>query len=141
MLKACKSIYPQIGHKINPARSDCRLNGQIAGLKPSLRSVTPGKLHSKSPWGKGSKPLSTVQRFEVALKGAGADSAATKREYRGVNVLMLWAAAEITGYQDGRWATFKQWLKWMPRCAEARRERHEAGHGSPSATGADVKRG
>ena len=128
MLKACKSIYPQIGHKINPARSDCRLNGQIAGLKPSLRSVTPGKLHSQSPWGKGSKPLSTVQRFEVALKGAGADSAATKREYRGVNVLMLWAAAEITGYQDGRWATFKQWLKWMPRCAEARRERHEAGH-------------
>jgi hypothetical protein len=36
-------------------------------------------------------------------------NAATKREYRGVNVLMLWAAAEITGYQDGRWATFKQW--------------------------------
>jgi antirestriction protein ArdC len=36
-------------------------------------------------------------------------NAATKREYRGVNVLMLWAAAEITGYQDGRWASFKQW--------------------------------
>jgi hypothetical protein len=36
-------------------------------------------------------------------------NAATKREYRGVNVLMLWASAEITGYQDGRWATFKQW--------------------------------
>jgi hypothetical protein len=26
-----------------------------------------------------------------------------------VNVLMLWAAAEITSYQDGRWASFKQW--------------------------------
>jgi hypothetical protein len=36
-------------------------------------------------------------------------NAATKREYRGVNVLMLWAAAEITGYQDGRWASFRQW--------------------------------
>jgi antirestriction protein ArdC len=36
-------------------------------------------------------------------------NAATRREYRGVNVLMLWAAAEITGYQDGRWASFKQW--------------------------------
>ncbi len=36
-------------------------------------------------------------------------NAATKREYRGVDVLMLCAAAEITGYQDGRWATFKQW--------------------------------
>ena len=34
---------------------------------------------------------------------------ATKREYRGVNVLMRWVAAEITGYQDGRWASFKQW--------------------------------
>ena len=38
-------------------------------------------------------------------------NAATKREYQGVNVLMLWAAAEITGYQDGRWASFKQWQK------------------------------
>lgn len=36
-------------------------------------------------------------------------NAATRREYRGVNVLMLWAAAEITGYQDGRWPSFKQW--------------------------------
>jgi antirestriction protein ArdC len=37
-------------------------------------------------------------------------NAATRREYRGVNVLILWAAAEITGYQDGRWASFKQWI-------------------------------
>jgi hypothetical protein len=22
---------------------------------------------------------------------------------------MSWVAAEITGYQDGRWASFKQW--------------------------------
>ncbi len=29
-------------------------------------------------------------------------SAATRREHRGVNVLMLWASAEITGSQDGR---------------------------------------
>jgi len=36
-------------------------------------------------------------------------NAATRREYRGVNVLMSWVAAEITGYQDGRWASFKQW--------------------------------
>ena len=28
---------------------------------------------------------------------------------RNGDLLMLWAAAEITGYQDGRWATFKQW--------------------------------
>jgi antirestriction protein ArdC len=36
-------------------------------------------------------------------------NATTRREYRGVNVLMLWAAAEITGYKDGRWASFKRW--------------------------------
>lgn len=36
-------------------------------------------------------------------------NAATRREYRGVNVLMLWASAEITGKKDGRWASFKQW--------------------------------
>ncbi len=36
-------------------------------------------------------------------------NATTRREYRGVNLLMLWAAAEITGYKDGRWASFKRW--------------------------------
>ncbi len=25
---------------------------------------------------------------------------------------MLWAATEITGYQDGRWARFKQWQQF-----------------------------
>jgi len=35
--------------------------------------------------------------------------AAISLESRGVNVLMLWAAAEITGYQAGRWRSFKQW--------------------------------
>ena len=37
------------------------------------------------------------------------ENAATRREYRGVNMLMLWAAAEISCYEDGRWANFKQW--------------------------------
>ncbi|WP_051017108.1 ArdC family protein [Cyanobium gracile] len=36
-------------------------------------------------------------------------NAASRREYRGVNVLMLWVSAEIAGYQDGRWASFRQW--------------------------------
>ena len=35
-------------------------------------------------------------------------NAATKREYRGVNMLMLRAAAEITSYKDGRWASLEQ---------------------------------
>ena len=36
-------------------------------------------------------------------------NAAIRRAYRGVNVLMLWASAEITGKKNGRWASFKQW--------------------------------
>ena len=34
---------------------------------------------------------------------------ATGRAYRGVNVLLLWAAAEAQGYSSGRWATYRQW--------------------------------
>lgn len=36
-------------------------------------------------------------------------NAVTKRPYRGINVLILWATAETRGYQSGTWATFKQW--------------------------------
>ena len=28
--------------------------------------------------------------------------------YRGVNILMLWASAEISGFSSERWMTFKQ---------------------------------
>lgn len=44
---------------------------------------------------------------------AGASSypvnARTKARYRGVNVLMCWAAAMGEGYATSEWATFKQW--------------------------------
>lgn len=33
----------------------------------------------------------------------------TGRAYRGVNVLLLWAAAEASGYDSPLWATYKQW--------------------------------
>lgn len=36
-------------------------------------------------------------------------NAATKRRYRGMNVLMLWLTEEIKGYDYPVWATFKQW--------------------------------
>lgn len=29
--------------------------------------------------------------------------------YRGINKLLLWAAAESAGYPSGRWATYRQW--------------------------------
>jgi antirestriction protein ArdC len=36
-------------------------------------------------------------------------NAVSRRPYRGINMLLLWAAAEIGGYSSGRWGTFRQW--------------------------------
>jgi antirestriction protein ArdC len=36
-------------------------------------------------------------------------NAHTKKPYRGVNVVALWAAADAHGYGSGIWATYKQW--------------------------------
>jgi antirestriction protein ArdC len=36
-------------------------------------------------------------------------NALSKKPYRGVNVLALWAAAEAKGYPTGLWGTHKQW--------------------------------
>ena len=36
-------------------------------------------------------------------------NAVSKKPYRGVNVLLLWAIAQDKGYKSGRWATYKQW--------------------------------
>jgi antirestriction protein ArdC len=36
-------------------------------------------------------------------------NASSKRAYRGINVLILWAAALDRGYVGGMWATYEQW--------------------------------
>lgn len=36
-------------------------------------------------------------------------NAVSGRTYRGINRLLLWAAAENAGYPSGRWATYRQW--------------------------------
>lgn len=36
-------------------------------------------------------------------------NAVSKRPYRGINVLILWATADEKGYTSGTWATYKQW--------------------------------
>jgi antirestriction protein ArdC len=33
----------------------------------------------------------------------------SKKPYRGINTLCLWAAAESKGYESGEWGTYKQW--------------------------------
>lgn len=37
------------------------------------------------------------------------ENAVTKRAYRGVNILMLWAAAQMRGFPVARWASYRQW--------------------------------
>src|SRR5437870_3647960 len=34
---------------------------------------------------------------------------ASKKPYRGINTLCLWAAAQAKGYESGEWATYQQW--------------------------------
>src|SRR5437762_1388141 len=34
---------------------------------------------------------------------------ASKKPYRGINTLCLWAAAQAKGYERGEWATYNQW--------------------------------
>ena len=36
-------------------------------------------------------------------------NAASRRQYRGVNLLLLWLLAEHHGYTSGEWATYNQW--------------------------------
>lgn len=36
-------------------------------------------------------------------------NAISRRPYRGINTLLLWAAAELDGHSSGRWATYRQW--------------------------------
>src|SRR6185312_6445058 len=33
----------------------------------------------------------------------------SRKAYRGINTLCLWAAAESKGYESGEWGTYKQW--------------------------------
>ena len=37
-------------------------------------------------------------------------NATTSAHYRGMNILMLWMAADIAGYKSGSWATYRQWV-------------------------------
>jgi len=51
-------------------------------------------------------------------------NAVTKRPYRGINVLILWATAEARGYQSGKWATFKQWQELGAQVKKGEKSAH-----------------
>jgi antirestriction protein ArdC len=50
-------------------------------------------------------------KFEMPWRTFGAlpSNARNKRRYRGINVLVLWAAASQHGYKTPLWATYQQW--------------------------------
>jgi antirestriction protein ArdC len=35
----------------------------------------------------------------------------SRKPYRGINTVCLWAAAHARGYERGEWATYQQWLE------------------------------
>jgi antirestriction protein ArdC len=42
----------------------------------------------------------------------------SRKAYRGINTVCLWAAAQAKGYESGEWGTYKQ---WQDRCAQVRK--------------------
>jgi antirestriction protein ArdC len=62
-----------------------------------VRAIEEGAGTYKMPWRtSGGFPNSPV-------------NAVSKRPYRGVNILVLWATAQAKGYKSGTWATYRQW--------------------------------
>ena len=40
---------------------------------------------------------------------------ASKKAYRGINVLALWATADEKGFSAGVWGTYRQWVRRVSR--------------------------
>jgi antirestriction protein ArdC len=47
----------------------------------------------------------------------------SKKPYRGINTVCLWAASQAQGYERGEWGTYQQWQERGPRSARAKRPR------------------
>lgn len=62
-----------------------------------IQAIEAGAQHCRLPW-----HISEADCFAPI-------NATSKRPYRGVNVLILWAAAIVAGYESGFWATYRQW--------------------------------
>jgi len=51
-------------------------------------------------------------------------NAVSKRPYRGINIVILWAIAEARGYKSGTWATFKQWQEMGAQVRKGEKSAH-----------------
>src|SRR5690606_15997607 len=64
-----------------------------ATLDRLLADIESGKLDWKKTWIGGGLPSNYT----------------TRRHYNGINILLLWIAAQSAGYPTQEWATYKQW--------------------------------
>jgi antirestriction protein ArdC len=91
----CSSNHPKStgGNTLNTEKKDIyqRVTDQI------VKAIEDGAGTYKMPWrtsgGFAHSPINAV----------------SKKPYRGINVLVLWATAQEKGYTSGTWATYKQW--------------------------------
>jgi antirestriction protein ArdC len=51
-------------------------------------------------------------------------NAVSRKPYRGVNVLILWATAQKMGYTSGTWATYKQWQEMGAQVRKGEKSAH-----------------
>ncbi|RIK85629.1 MAG: hypothetical protein DCC67_03655 [Planctomycetota bacterium] len=62
-----------------------------------IEAIAAGETSYRMPWHNDAGGLSTPR------------NALSKRSYRGINLLALWAIAAKRGYSSGEWATYQQW--------------------------------
>ena len=55
------------------------------------------------------KGVAPWKRPWATIGGSFPKNAASGRSYRGMNVLLLWATAEMKGFDSNLWGTFRQW--------------------------------
>ena len=76
-----------------PARADVysRITSEI------ISAMESGAGSWRMPWHHNGSPITRPTNVQ------------SRKRYRGINVLALWAAADSAGYEDGLWGTYKQW--------------------------------
>ena len=88
-----------------------RLNVYEAVTEKIVAAIEEGPGTYKTPW---------LSNNGIAL--ALPTNAATHAEYRGVNIVALWAEGLARGYATGQWASYKQWQREQQSC------KHDAAH-------------
>lgn len=77
-----------------------------------IAAIEAGAASYKMPWRtSGGFPYSPI-------------NAVSKKPYRGINIVILWAIAQERGYQSGTWATFKQWQEMGAQVRKGEKSAH-----------------